>query len=117
MQKRIKGRKFSRVKKVRKAFLAGLMRSLFISEKIATTEARAKEISRLAEKAITKAKSNTLAARKELIGMFDAATAKKLVEKIAPRYAARQGGYTRIVKIVPRKSDSAKRAIIALVAE
>lgn len=114
MQKRVKGRKFSRVKKVRKAFLGSLMRALFLSEKITTTEARAKEISRLAEKAITKAKGGTLAARKELIGMFDRAIAKKLAETIAPRYKERPGGYTRIVKLVPRKSDSARRAIIEL---
>lgn len=115
MRKRVKARKFSRTKNTRKAFLTSLTRALFLSEKITTTEARAKEISRLAEKAITTAKKNTLAARRELIGIFEPTLVKKLVETLAPRYQERRGGYTRIIKLAARKSDAARRAMIELV--
>lgn len=100
---------------MRKALLVSVARALAQKEKIQTTEAKAKEISPLMERLITKAKLNTLHTRRELLRYFDPKLAKKMVEEIAPRYRDRQGGYTRVIKTVPRKSDGAKMAIIELV--
>jgi large subunit ribosomal protein L17 len=86
-----------------------------LKEKIKTTEARAKEIKRLSEKIITKSKKNDLATRRYLLRLFSKTIVKKLVDDIAVRYNNRKGGYTRIIKLGPRKSDGAKMAIIELV--
>jgi len=115
MKKRKKGRKFSRKTGQRKAFLKSLNRALFLHEKIETTEARAKELSRVSEKFITKAKKGDLAARRYLARFFSQKIVKKLVDDIAKRYKDRSGGYTRIIKAGQRKSDGAKMAIIELV--
>jgi len=113
--KRQAGRIFSREKGVRKALLLSIARALAQHEKIQTTHARAKEISPLFERLITKAKQDNLATRRELLRYFDAALVKKMVEEIGPRYRDRQGGYTRITKIGARKTDGSKTAIIELV--
>lgn len=115
MRKRKKGRKFSREKNQRRAFLKSLANSLFLKEKIKTTEARAKEVQRFAEKFITRAKKGDLHSRRLLLRFFSPQIVKKLVEDIAPQYKERKGGYTRILKLGPRKSDGAKMAIIELV--
>ena len=115
MKKRKKGRKFSRKRDQRKAFLKSLARALFLKEKIKTTEARAKEISGFAEKFISKAKKGGLSARRFLDKFFSKNLTKKLIEEIAPRYKERKGGYTRVVKLGQRKSDGAKMAIIELI--
>ena len=115
MKKRKKGRKFSRKTKQRRALLRSLARELFLKEKIKTTEAKAKELSSFAEKQITKAKKANLAARRLLAKNFSPEIVKKIVEEIAPRYKERKGGYTRIIKLGPRKSDGARMAIIELV--
>jgi len=115
MKKRKKGRKFHRKRDQRKALLKGLLRALFLHEKIKTTEARAKEVSRMAEKFITKAKSKELSILRYLNRFFSREVVRKLVEEIAPRYKDRSGGYTRIVKLGRRKSDGAKMAIIELI--
>lgn len=91
------------------------MSSLFIHEKIKTTEAKAKELRSVAEKAITRAKTNTVFARRVLAQGLAPQIVKKLVDQIAPRYKGRAGGYTRIIKLGARKSDSAKMVIIELV--
>ncbi len=111
---RKKGRKLSRKRDQRKALLKALLSSLFLNEKIKTTEAKAKEISSFAEKFITRSKSGDLAARRYLLRFFSPQIVKKLVEEIAPRYKERPGGYTRIIKLGPRESDGAKMAIIEL---
>jgi len=90
------------------------MRSLVLHEKIKTTEAKAREISGLLEKSITRAKKNNLASRRLLAKFFCPKSVKKLVDEIAPKYKERKGGYTRIIKLGPRKSDGAKMAIIEL---
>jgi len=90
------------------------MRSLVLQEKIRTTEAKAKETSSLLEKAITKAKKGDLASRRLLAGIFCAKSLKKIMDEIAPRYKERKGGYTRIIKLGPRKTDGAKMVIIEL---
>ena len=115
MKKLKKGRKLSRERSQRKALLKSLARSLFFKEKIKTTEAKAKEVSRFAEKCITRSKKGDLASRRILARYFSKDLVKKLVEKIGTKYKERKGGYTRIIKLGPRKSDGAKMAIIELV--
>ena len=97
------------------ALLRTLATSLFLHEKIQTTEAKAKELRKVAEKMITRAKDNSVANRRILSMELSSPTVKKLVNDIAPIFVARQGGYTRIIKMGPRKSDGARMAIIELV--
>ena len=113
--KRQAGRLFSRKKGVRKALLLSIARALAQKEKIQTSEAKAREIAPLFEHLITRAKQDTLVARRELLRYLDKTLVKKMVEEIGPRYRDRQGGYTRITKIATRKTDGAKMAIIELV--
>ena len=115
MRKRKKGRKFSRKRNQRKALSKSLAVGFFLLEKIKTTEAKAKELKRTAEKFLTKAKKGDLAARRYLLRFFPKKVVKKLVEEIAPKYKDRRGGYTRIIKLPRRKSDGAKMAIIELI--
>ena len=115
MKKQKKGRKLSRKKDQRKALLKSLATALILKEKIKTTEAKAKEFSGLVEKFITKAKKGDLASIKLLNSFLSEKIVKKLITEIAPRYKERKGGYTRIIKLVPRKSDGAKMAIIELI--
>lgn len=115
MRKHKKGRKLSRKRDQRKALLKSLLRALFLHEKIKTTEARAKEIVAMAEKYITRAKQGSLHSRRLLARSLAPGVAKKLVNELAPRYQERRGGYTRIVKLGPRKTDGAKMAIVELI--
>ena len=115
MKKRKRTRVFSRTADIRKALFISMARALLLQEKIQTTETRAKEIARFAEKLVTKAKKNTLGARRELLVYFEPSLVKKMAEKIAPRYEGRSGGYTKITKLVPRKSDGARMAIVELI--
>jgi len=110
-----KRRKFGRKKDQRKALLKALVNNLVLKEKIKTTEAKAKETSKIIEKFITKAKNQNLATTKHLKRFFSEKITKKLLTEIAPKYLERKGGYTRIYKLPPRKSDGAKMAIIELV--
>ncbi len=114
MRKKNKGRILSRPKNQREALLKTLATSLFLHGKIKTTQAKAKELRVVAEKYITRAKSNTIANRRELAKSLSPFTVKKLCDEIAPRYTQRPGGYTRIIKLGSRKSDSAKMVIIEL---
>ena len=114
MRKRIKGRKFHRKTGPRKALLKTLASSLILKEKIETTEAKAKELSSFIEREITKAKKGDLPARRGMAKLFAPKVVKKLMDKIAPLYKKRQGGYTRIIKTGSRASDGAKMAIIEL---
>jgi len=115
MKKLKSGRKFNRPASQRKALLSSLSASLFLKEKITTTEAKAKELKKVAEKHITKAWKGDLAARRHLLKFLPEPIVKKLVEEIALKYKSRPGGYTRIIKLGPRKSDGANMAIIELV--
>jgi large subunit ribosomal protein L17 len=112
MRKRKKGRKLSRKRDQRKALLKTLTSALILKERIKTTEAKAKEISKFIEKKITQAKIGNLSSRRFLRKFFSTQVVKKLVDEIAPRYKERKGGYTRIIKLGPRKSNSAKMVII-----
>lgn len=115
MRKKIRGRKFSRESSQRKALIKGLIAALFLHERIRIIEERAKEIRGSAEKFLTRAKKGDLASRRYLLRFLPEKIVKKLIEEIAPRYESRKGGYTRIIKMGPRKSDGAKMAIIELI--
>ncbi len=100
----------------RMALLRGLVTSLLENGKIETTVTRAKETRSLAEKMITLGKTNTLHSRRQALAFItkeDVVT--KLFEEIAPKYADRNGGYTRIMQTGPRRGDAAPMAIIELV--
>ena len=100
----------------RKALFRNLVTDLIRHEKITTTETKAKEIQSLAEKMITLGKKGDLSARREVAKVImDKAVAKKLFDEVATRYADRNGGYTRVVKIGPRRGDAAPMAAIELV--
>ncbi|HOS88150.1 MAG TPA: 50S ribosomal protein L17 [Candidatus Pacearchaeota archaeon] len=115
MKKLQKGRKLHREVGQRKALLKSLASSLILRGKITTTEAKAKELAPFIEKKITKAKIGTVASRRYLSQFFSPKVVKKLVDEIAVKYKDRKGGYTRIIKLGQRKSDSSKMAIIELV--
>ncbi len=115
MYKRRRGRKFGRKTDQRKALIKSLVTALILKEKIKTTEAKAKELSSVIEKFITRAEKNNLASRKLLAKFLSPKVVKKLMDEIAPKYKERKGGYTRIIKFGPRKSDGAKMAIIELI--
>ncbi|MBC8512283.1 MAG: 50S ribosomal protein L17 [Dehalococcoidia bacterium] len=110
------GRKLSRPTAHRWALYRNLVTDLFRYEKIVTTEAKAKEVRGLAEKMITLGKEGSLSSRRRALAFV---TDKKLVDKIfnqlAPRYAERPGGYTRLVKIGPRLGDGAPMAQLEMV--
>ncbi len=108
-------RKLGRTKDQRRALINSLLNSLVLSEKIETTEAKAKELRPKIEKMITKARKDTVANRRILAESFTKNSVKKLVEDIAPRYKKRTGGYTRIIKTNPRKGDGSKMAVIEFV--
>jgi large subunit ribosomal protein L17 len=107
-------RKFSRKRDQRRALLKGLARNLFLNEKILTTEAKAKEVKRVVERMIEKAKRENLASKRYLAKFFEKNVIKKISE-ISRRYKERKGGYTRIIKVGRRKGNGAKMAIIELV--
>ena len=110
------GRQLRRTSEQRLALLRNLATSLIESESIETTEAKAKELRPFVEKLITKARTGTLHARR-LAGRHvqKREAADKLFQEIGPRFAKRQGGYTRILKTGHRKGDGADMARIELV--
>lgn len=109
-------RKFGRKRKVRTALVRGLAVSLIRDGSIRTTEAKAKELRPFVEKLVTRAKAPSLAAVRILVSRLGREeAAKNLLEDIAPKYAERAGGYTRIVKLAPRKSDASPMARIEFV--
>ncbi len=110
------GRKLNRTSSHRKAMFANMATSLFEHERIRTTDAKAKEIRRVAEKLVTLAKRGDVSARRLVARTVrDPEVLKKLFDDIGPRYAERAGGYTRIVKIGPRAGDNAPMSLIELV--
>ncbi len=117
MSQRSKAPAFNRPANQRRALLRSQARSLILEERISTTEAKAKALRPYVERLVTYGKSNTLAARRlAKTRLGDDAAVKKLFDTIAPRYADRKGGYTRIVKRTRRgASDSRKLAYIAFV--
>jgi len=112
-----KNRKFGRETNQRRALLRSLALSLIIRKKIKTTEAKAKELRPYIEKIITQARTNTLNSRRIILSRLfnQVEEVKKLFDEIAPKYKDRKGGYTRIIKLPPRKSDGSRMAIIEFV--
>jgi large subunit ribosomal protein L17 len=99
-----------------KAMLANLATALFVHGRITTTEAKARRLRPVAERLITKAKRGDLHARRQVLSTIrDKGVVHVLFTEIGPRYENRNGGYTRIVKIGPRKGDNAPMAVIELV--
>lgn len=116
MRHRKKGRKLGRDKDQRKALLMNLIKSLLFYEEIVTTEAKAKETARWAEKIITLAKVNSVHCRRSVFKVIrDKEVIKKLFDVIAPRYEDRPGGYTRIIKLGYRQGDNALTCKVKLV--
>ena len=111
-----KGRRFGGNPAHQRLMMANLAASLFAAEGIVTTEAKAKALRPVAEKIITKAKKGGLHRHREVVSYLgDKAMAHKLFTEIGPRYADRNGGYTRILKLGPRQGDDAPMARIELV--
>jgi large subunit ribosomal protein L17 len=115
MHKGRKGRKFGRKTGVRKALLVSLSRALILNEKITTTEEKAKELKKFVEPFVTKSKDDSVTTRRFFSRFFDEKAVRKLASSIGPRYKERKGGYTRIIKRMPRKTDSAKMSVIEFV--
>jgi ribosomal protein L17 len=117
-------RKLGRTSAQRKALLRDLVTDLIINERITTTEMKAKELTRLADKMVTLGKKGTLAARRQAAQTIRPETAddqsgqtalQKLFDDLAPRFTERAGGYTRVLKVGPRRGDGAEMAIIEFV--
>lgn len=100
----------------RRAMLRNMVTSLLMHEKITTTETRAKEIKRIAEKVITLGKTGDLHSRRQALSyLMDDGVVHKVFDDLASRFGDRNGGYTRIIKSGVRKGDGAPMAIIELV--
>lgn len=112
-----KNRKFGRSRAQRGALLKGLAVNLVRAGRIKTTEAKAKELRPFMEKLVTRAKVGTLASKRIIISrlMNRDIESKMLIEDIAPKFKDVAGGYTRVLKLPPRKSDGAKMALIEFV--
>ena len=112
----LKNRKLGRTSDHRKAMLRAMVTYLLENGQIKTTLTRAKEVAPVAEKMITLAKDNTLVSYRQALGFITKEdVANKLFKEIGPKYADRKGGYTRVVRIGPRRGDAAEMAIIQLV--
>ncbi len=111
-----KGRKLGTDASHRKAMLRSLAIALLTNERIKTTEAKAKEARIVSEKLITLGKRGDIHARRQAMAQLgDKELVRKLFDDIAPRFEGRDGGYTRILKLGPRKGDSAPMVILELV--
>jgi large subunit ribosomal protein L17 len=109
-------RKFGREKDQRNALMRSLARNLINENRIKTTLAKAKELRPFVEKLVTKAKTGTLASRRVVISaLLGEVETKALFETVAKKYTDRKGGYTRIIKLAPRKLDAAPMAMIEFV--
>ena len=114
-----KGRKLNRTASHRKALLSNLSASLVIHKRIRTTDAKAKEVKGFVERLVTYAKKGDLHGRRLIIKKINGVLGKKianiLIHEIAPIYASRNGGYTRIIKLNNRKNDNAPVSILEFV--
>ena len=108
--------KLGRTASHRKAMMSNMMTSLFANERITTTQIRAKVLKRSAEKVITFAKKGDLHSRRQVLRVIaDKQVVAKLFDELGPRYKSRNGGYTRVVKLGPRRGDGTFMSIIELV--
>ena len=109
-------RKLGRSSDHRKAMLRAMVTYLFENGKIETTVTRAKEVRAMAEKMITIGKQDNLHSKRQIYSFVTKETvAKKVIDELSPKYKEKNGGYTRIVKIGPRRGDAAEMAIIELI--
>ena len=110
-------RKLGRTNKHRRSMLANLTKDLIMNESIQTTETRAKEVRKFVDKMITYGKDGSLVARRNALAFLhnDNEAVSKVFNELAPRYAERNGGYTRIIKMTERKGDNALEVILELV--
>jgi len=111
------GRKLGRVSEHRRALFRNQLRSLIIYERIVTTLPKAKELRPIAEKIVTMARDTESVHARRLVGRWltDRDLIKRLFTEIAPRFLTRPGGYTRIVKLGPRRGDGSEIAILEFV--
>ena len=112
-------RKLGRTNKHRRSMLANLTKDLIMNERIETTETRAKEVRKFVDKMITYGKDGSLVARRKALAFFhnNDVVVKKIFDELAPKYANRNGGYTRILKLTERRGDDALMVILELVEE
>lgn len=112
-------RKLGRTNKHRKSMLSNLTKDVFVNGKIETTETRAKEVRKFVDKMISYAKDGSLVSRRKALAFFhnDKDLVKKIFDEIAPKYANRKGGYSRILKLTERRGDDALMVILELVEE
>ncbi|HSN55865.1 MAG TPA: 50S ribosomal protein L17 [Candidatus Sulfomarinibacteraceae bacterium] len=116
MRHRVHGRKLGRTTAHRTAMFRNQLTALFAHERIVTTVAKAKELRPLAERMVTIARTDSIAARRRVATMVpDKDVARRLFEEIAPRFAERPGGYTRILRLGRRRGDNAELAIVEFV--
>ncbi len=116
MRHRITGRRLGRSSGHRRALYRNLVTDLLGYEKVTTTKAKAKEVRSLADKMITLGKKGGLQARRQALAfVLDEKTVDKVFSDLAPRYAERNGGYTRLVKVGPRLGDGAPMVRLELV--
>ena len=109
-------RKLGKTTDQRKAMLRQQVTDFLDNGRMETTVTRAKEVAPLAEKMVTLAKKNDLAAYRQALSFITKEdVAKKLFDQIGPKYATRDGGYTRVVRIGPRRGDAAEMAVVQLV--
>ena len=110
-------RKLGRTNKHRRSMLANLTKEVIMHERIETTETRAKEARKFVDKMISYGKDGSLVARRKALAFLqnDTAAVKKVFDDLAPRYANRNGGYTRILKLTERRGDDALMVILELV--
>lgn len=115
MRHRLSRRKLSRPTAHRTLLLRNLVSDVFRYGSIQTTEPKAKEVKRVTEKIITRAKSGTLHDRRQVLSLItDHKLVKKVFDEVGPKYESRNGGYTRIIKLGNRKGDAAAMAMIEL---
>ena len=113
MRHRRKGRKLGRQANERRALFRSLVKGLLGSGKVKTTEARGKELLRAADELVNLAKRGDLSARRRAAGILGSkAEVRELFTTIAPRYQERAGGYTRLVRVNPRRGDGAPMVIV-----
>ena len=112
-------RKLGRESRIRRSILAGITKDVIMNEHVVTTEARAKEVRKFVDKMITYGKDGSLVARRKALAFLhnDNTAVKKVFDVLAPRYANRNGGYTRILKLTERRGDDALMVILELVEE
>ena len=110
-------RKLGRDNKHRRSMLASLTKQLILNESITTTETRAKEVRKCFDKMVTYGKKNTLVTRRLALAFLhnDEECVNKVFNELAPRFAERNGGYTRIIKTTERKGDNALMVILTIV--